>query len=227
VASSHLQRLSSLRAFQHRSYVALWLGALVSNIGTWMETVAVGVFVTEATGRAAATGAVAAVMYLPAVVLSPIGGALADRFDRRRYLAVMTSAQAVVASLIATLAFLGRLTVPSVAFLAFLTGCLNTLLYPAFTALLAELVPADPLPASMLWLRDRCAALMEREPADLMQVLVSRYPPGAGIGWHRDAPMFESRIVGVSLLAPCRMRFRRTVGGVRSVAELELAPRSA
>ena len=52
-----------------------------------------------------------------------------------------------------------------------------------------ELVPADPLPDSMLWLRDRCAALMERDSADLVQILVSRYPPGAGIGWHRDAEL--------------------------------------
>jgi DNA oxidative demethylase len=90
-----------------------------------------------------------------------------------------------------------------------------------------DLVPADPLPTSMLWLRDRCAALMERDPADLVQILVSRYPPGAGIGWHRDAPMFGSRIAGVSLLEPCRMRFQRTVIGARSVAEVELEPRSA
>jgi len=90
-----------------------------------------------------------------------------------------------------------------------------------------ELVPADPLPEWLLWLRGRCADLMERAPEDLVQILVSRYPSGAGIGWHRDAPMFGSRIAGVSLLAPCRMRFQRTVGGVRSVAALELAPRSA
>jgi len=90
-----------------------------------------------------------------------------------------------------------------------------------------DLVPAEPLPAPMLWLRDRCGALMERDPAALVQILVSRYPPGAGIGWHRDAPMFGSHIAGVSLLAPCRMRFQRTVQGARSVAELELAPRSA
>lgn len=146
---SRLQRISSLRAFQHRSYVALWVGALVSNIGTWMETVAVGVFVTETTGRAAATGIVAALMYLPAVVLSPIGGALADRFDRRRYLTWMTCAQVVVASLIAALAFTGHLTVPNVAFLAFLTGCINTLMHPAFTALLAELVPAEDLHSAL------------------------------------------------------------------------------
>jgi alkylated DNA repair protein (DNA oxidative demethylase) len=89
------------------------------------------------------------------------------------------------------------------------------------------LAPTDPLPAPMLWLRDRCAALMERDADDLVQVLVSRYPAGAGIGWHRDAPMFGSKIAGVSLLSRCRMRFQRTVGGERCVTALELAPRSA
>ncbi len=90
-----------------------------------------------------------------------------------------------------------------------------------------QLVPTDPLPGAMAWLRDRCAVLIERDPDDLVQVLVSRYPAGAGIGWHRDAPMFGSRIAGVSLRAPCRMRFRRTRRGERSVAAIELAPRSA
>ncbi len=90
-----------------------------------------------------------------------------------------------------------------------------------------ELVPTDPLPAELTWLRDRCAALIERDAGDLVQVLVSRYPPGAGIGWHRDAPMFGSKIAGVSLGAPCRMRFARRVQGARSVAAIELAPRSA
>jgi alkylated DNA repair dioxygenase AlkB len=90
-----------------------------------------------------------------------------------------------------------------------------------------ELVPADPLPDALGWLRDRCAALMERDPADLVQILVSRYPEGAGIGWHRDAPMFGSKIAGVSLRAPCRMRFQRTVKGERETSAIELAPRSA
>ncbi len=90
-----------------------------------------------------------------------------------------------------------------------------------------DLVEGDPLPAELEWVRERCAALIEREPRDLVQILVSRYPEGAGIGWHRDAPMFGSKIAGVSLLAPCRMRFQRTVKGERSVAAVELAPRSA
>jgi alkylated DNA repair dioxygenase AlkB len=90
-----------------------------------------------------------------------------------------------------------------------------------------ELVPADPLPEPLVGLRERAAALIERDPEDLVQILVSRYPEGAGIGWHRDAPMFGSRIVGVSLLGPSRMRFQRTIKGEREVAAVELAPRSA
>ena len=90
-----------------------------------------------------------------------------------------------------------------------------------------ELIPTDPLPGSLEPLRERAARLIEREPADLVQILVSRYPEGAGIGWHRDAPMFGSRIAGVSLGAPCRMRFQRTVKGERETAAIDLEPRSA
>jgi alkylated DNA repair protein (DNA oxidative demethylase) len=90
-----------------------------------------------------------------------------------------------------------------------------------------QLAPADPLPAPLVWLRDRCAGLAGVEPEGLAQILVSRYPPGAGIGWHRDAPMFGPTLVGVSLCSLCRMRFQRRAGGVRRVYELELAPRSA
>jgi alkylated DNA repair dioxygenase AlkB len=67
-----------------------------------------------------------------------------------------------------------------------------------------------------------------RVPAEAIQeVLVTRYEPGAGIGWHRDAPMFGSMVVGVSLVGSCRMRFQRTVGGKRQTAEAVLAPRSS
>src|SRR3954453_10715785 len=90
-----------------------------------------------------------------------------------------------------------------------------------------DVVPADPLPESLGWLRERAAGLIERDPEDLAQILVSRYPPGAGIGWHRDAPMFGSKIVGVSLLGSSRMRFQRGAGDEREVEAIELAPRSA
>jgi DNA oxidative demethylase len=90
-----------------------------------------------------------------------------------------------------------------------------------------ELMPTDPLPGEIEWLRDRCAHLIDRPSDDLVQILISRYPEGAGIGWHRDAPMFGSRIAGVSLLGASRMRFQRTIKGERETAAIELAPRSA
>lgn len=141
----HLTRFSSLRAFGHRDFVHVWSGALVSNIGTWMETLALGVFVTTVTGRAEATGTIAALTYLPAVVLSPVGGALADRFDRRAYLAVGTLVQALLAGVLTLLAFTGRLSVPAVAVISFLNGCTNTLVNPAFAALINQVVPPEDL----------------------------------------------------------------------------------
>ena len=80
-------------------------------------------------------------------------------------------------------------------------------------------LPGDPLPVELEWLRERARALVA---SDLEQILLTRYPEGAGIGWHRDAPQF-GQIVGVSLGAPCRMRFRRA-GETKAV---DLAPRSA
>ncbi len=144
-----LPRLSSLRAFEHPGYFAVWVGALVSTIGTWMETVAMGVYVTEATGRAEWTGGIVALTFLPAVVLSPVGGALADRFDRRTYVALGTVVQLVLAAVLTLLAFTNRLSVPVVGVISFFHGCASTLINPAFAAMLAELVPPRDLHSAM------------------------------------------------------------------------------
>lgn len=88
------------------------------------------------------------------------------------------------------------------------------------------LTPAAPLPERLRRLRDRSAAFVDEDPEAFVETLVSRYPPGAGIGWHRDAPMFGPEVVGVSLLSACSMRFQRRRAGVREVHTAELAPRS-
>lgn len=86
--------------------------------------------------------------------------------------------------------------------------------------------PAAAIPAALDWLRERCAGLMRHEPGELAQLLVTRYPPGAGIGWHRDAPRFGD-VCGISLLTGCRMRFRRGRARAWETAERALQPRSA
>jgi alkylated DNA repair protein (DNA oxidative demethylase) len=89
-----------------------------------------------------------------------------------------------------------------------------------------KLQPADPLPPELYWLRDRCADYAGVAATDFAEALITRYPPGATIGWHRDAPVFGANVAGVSLLSSCRMRFQRGKGEQRRVFELELAPRS-
>lgn len=89
-----------------------------------------------------------------------------------------------------------------------------------------EVRPGPPLPGDLLPLRERAATLAGLAPESLEEALLSRYPPGAGIGWHRDAPAFGPVVVGVSLGAPCVMRFRPGVSG-RTAYELALEPRSA
>jgi MFS family permease len=140
-----LHRFASLHAFRHRNFRVFWLGAFVSNVGTWMETIAIGVWVTQTTGRAGWTATVAALTYMPALVLGPLGGAIADRRDRRQLVAWLTWAQLLLAATLAALALLGRLSLPVVSVLAFLTGCANTLLAPVSSALLSELVPRKDL----------------------------------------------------------------------------------
>jgi alkylated DNA repair dioxygenase AlkB len=88
-------------------------------------------------------------------------------------------------------------------------------------------VTGDPIPAELRELQKRCAGLAEVEPQRFAQLLVSRYPEGAGIGWHRDAPKFGPKVAGVSLRSACRMRFQRGTGAKREMFALELEPRSA
>jgi alkylated DNA repair protein (DNA oxidative demethylase) len=86
--------------------------------------------------------------------------------------------------------------------------------------------PGPPIPDFLLALRGRAAAVGRVDPEDLVEVLVTHYPPGAGIGWHRDAPMFGV-VVGVSLASACRFRFQRDTGAARRTADTTLEPRSA
>lgn len=83
-----------------------------------------------------------------------------------------------------------------------------------------------PPPPWLLSLRDRAAAVAGVAPEAFEQFLVGRYPPGATIGWHRDAPMFGSPVLGISLAASCRMRFRRKYGDRTEAAVQSLEPRS-
>jgi alkylated DNA repair dioxygenase AlkB len=97
--------------------------------------------------------------------------------------------------------------------------------------------PARPIPPFLEPLRVTTAAWADVPPEALAMALINEYPPGAPIGWHRDAPQYDI-IAGISLLSSCRLRFRpyvppraaRSAGRHRprrATNDLTLRPRSA
>ena len=74
-------------------------GALVSNIGTWMETVALAYYVADTTGKPSWSAIVAAAGFIPAAIVGPVGSAMADRLDRRRVLITTNALAALIAAI--------------------------------------------------------------------------------------------------------------------------------
>jgi MFS family permease len=139
----------SLAPLRHRRYAALWTGAFASNIGTWMETVAVGVLVTTETGQAGWAGIVAAAGFVPMGLLGPLGGALADRVPRRRLLLTTTALQICLAALLTVLAALDAAHPLGVTLIVLASGCAQAIGFPAYQSLLPDLVPRDELASAV------------------------------------------------------------------------------
>src|SRR5579864_4528360 len=93
----------SLRALRHRNYQLFFTGQLISLIGTWMDQVAEAWLVYRLTGSALLLGTVAFASQIPVFLLAPIGGALADRFNRRTILVMTQSTMMVLALTLAAL----------------------------------------------------------------------------------------------------------------------------
>jgi DNA oxidative demethylase len=89
----------------------------------------------------------------------------------------------------------------------------------------ASFTPAEAIPDWLLPLRAKAAQFACLQPDELVQALLIRYDPGAGIGWHRDRPVFE-HVLGISLGTPATMRFRKRKPGGFDRASVPLAPRS-
>jgi alkylated DNA repair dioxygenase AlkB len=86
-------------------------------------------------------------------------------------------------------------------------------------------VNAPPIPDVLRPLIGRAAPLAGLDPGEVVQALVTRYPVGAGIGWHRDKPIYGPTVLGVSLGGACRFRLRPRERP-RDVVTVHLPPRS-
>jgi alkylated DNA repair protein (DNA oxidative demethylase) len=85
---------------------------------------------------------------------------------------------------------------------------------------------AEPIPGWLDGARERAGALAGLPAKAFEHALLIEYAPGAGIGWHRDRPVFGD-VVGISLCAPARLRFRRREGALWRRAFVDADPRSA
>ncbi len=141
--SSRPVTFASLAVRNYRVYAS---GAIVSNVGTWMQRVAQDWLVWQLTGSALAVGLATMAQFLPALLLSYPGGMVADRWNRRAALLVSQVHMAVPSALIGTMAVMSALPAPALFGLILWFGCASAMDAPLRHSFVADLVPNSLLP---------------------------------------------------------------------------------
>ena len=133
----------TFRSLASRNYRLWAAGALVSNVGTWMQRTAQDwIVLADLTPHSAsAVGIVMALQFGPSMLFLPLTGYAADRFDRRRLLLATQSAQGLLALLLGILTIAGAVQLWHVYAFAFLLGCVTAFDAPARQTFVSELVP--------------------------------------------------------------------------------------
>ena len=132
-------------ALRERNFRLYWLGQAVSNIGNWMQVVALGWFILQLTGSPIALGMLGLAQFLPVLLLSLAGGILADRFLRLHLLMVTQSAAMALAFILTILALMGKPPLWSLLLIAALSAAITAIDNPARQAFLSDLVGKDLL----------------------------------------------------------------------------------
>jgi MFS family permease len=135
-------------ALTHRNFRLLWLGALTSSIGTWMQRVAQAWLIVTLTGSASAfyLGLDSFAGEAPILLFTLVGGVVADRRDRRHMMLISQVTQMAVALLLAGLIFTGSIEIWMVLTLSFISGCAQAFGGPAYQSLIPTLVGKEHLP---------------------------------------------------------------------------------
>jgi MFS family permease len=139
-------RPARLAALRHRDFRLFWSGQLVSLIGTWMQSVGQAWLVLELTGSPFQLGLVTALQFTPILLLSPVGGALSDRFPKRRIILLTQAAMMAQAFVLAGLVWSGQVRYWHVAVLAAIYGVGRAIDIPARQSYITDLVGRRDLP---------------------------------------------------------------------------------
>jgi MFS family permease len=138
--------LAGFQALRIRNYRLYWLGQLVSLTGTWMQTTAQGWLVLQLTQSPLAIGLATMFQFLPALLLSLFGGAIADRLPKYRLILFTQIAAFVQAVIFTLLVATGQIQLWQVYLLALALGLINALDTPARQSFVVELVGREALP---------------------------------------------------------------------------------
>ena len=130
-----------LRALNHAGYRLYFTGQVLSQVGTWMQSVAQSWLVLQLTGSPLRLGLISTLQFAPMLFLSVFSGAVADRLPKRRLLIATQSVLAGQAIALAVLTWLGHVQYWHVAALALVLGIVNTMDNPTRQSLVSELVP--------------------------------------------------------------------------------------
>jgi len=132
-------------AFRHRAFTVIWTATVVSNIGTWMYNAASGWLMVSLNGDALLVSLVQVATSLPMFLFALAAGALADIFDKRRFLIWIESATTLVSALFAALVQFGHVGPASLLLFMFLIGVGGALSAPGWQAVVPQLVPPQDL----------------------------------------------------------------------------------
>ncbi len=138
-------RGAAIAALRHRNFAIFWTGALVSNIGTWIQTVTVPYVLYTTTGNATWVGVAGFCQFIPGVLMGPWAGAIADRFDRRRVLITTQTALSFFALGLWVMWEAGVRSPGALVAVVFATGVVSALNVPSWQAFVSELVPKEDL----------------------------------------------------------------------------------
>lgn len=138
--------LRTFSSFQNnRNFRIYWTGAFLSNIGTWMQSVAQGWLVYQLTGSTLLLGVVSFTASIPVLFFALFGGVLADRIERRRLMIYTQAGMMVLALALSALTFLKVVTVGHIMVISLLNGILVALNAPVRQSLISDLVPRADL----------------------------------------------------------------------------------
>lgn len=137
--------LGSFQVLRYRDYALIWGSGAVSDVGTWMQTVALAALVTDLTQSATWGAIVGATTFLTGGIVTPLGGVMADRYERRRLLLVTSMLLAGVACAVAFAQMQQWLSPALVTLAVAVEGVLVAVALPTRGAMLPDLVPAERL----------------------------------------------------------------------------------